>query len=216
MGAILTCDIKAFMIPSENRNLLIKTAINLVLDYVRWTQLVPMIIGWAFAIIMVLALFFISFEGQIDSLLQRAEPYAERLLGPAPENTETSGSGTVELSGDDIIPWIYRIWGAIAFAMWILSVIRTKIWGPPKKKGLKRKITLIGLAVISFVVLNLLFFMLIGTSNTRGELIIALTLPPILLFIVSCWGVGISHFISKIQEWVETLEFGTQEKMAIN
>ena len=36
---------------------------NLLLDYFRWTQLIPMILGWAFVIVMIAAIMLVVFPG---------------------------------------------------------------------------------------------------------------------------------------------------------
>lgn len=57
-----------------------------------------MIIGWAFALIMVIAMALFTFQGEIDNMLGKAEAYAEELFGPVPE-PETNADGTVNDSG---------------------------------------------------------------------------------------------------------------------
>ncbi len=201
----------------EDHKIIAKLIANLALDYVRWTQLVPMVLGWAFVIIMVLAMFLIAFQGEIDSLLQRAEPTVERWLGPAPEASDTQAehtSGVSNFTEDDILPWIYRIWGGLAFIAWIFSMLRTRIFGPRPPKKLKRKISVTALASLIFIILLFIGSMLLGGfgNNTLLELTVPFILIPILLFIVSAWGLSISHIIDKIQ--IEIEKFGEKEPLA--
>lgn len=198
------------MLNSTDFTAIAKLLAKLTLDYVRWTQLIPMIFGWAFVFIMISAIFLVIFQGDIDTLLQRAEPTIERLLGPAPETDSTVQSAdeasTINLTGNDIIPWIYRIWGILAFAGWIFSIVRTKIFGPKPPRSLKRKIGTAGIAVLIFTG-TLLFAFMIGnfSGNTKAELMIPFILLPILLFIVSTWGLSISHIIDKLHLEIDKL-----------
>ncbi|MCC5943108.1 MAG: hypothetical protein JJU37_16300 [Balneolaceae bacterium] len=195
---------------SEDQKVVAKVIAHFTLDYVRWTQLVPMVLGWAFAIIMVLALLLVAFQGEIDALLSRAEPTIERWLGTPPEAVQNEPSGsseTISLNEDDIMPWIYRIWGGLAFIGWIFSMVRTKIFGPKPARRLRRKIFLAGMASLIFVALLTFGTLVMGgvTGNTRLELMVPFVLLPLLLFIVSTWGISISHIISKIQDEIEKL-----------
>ncbi len=191
------------MYRAEDKSLPIKTAANLALDYIRWTQLVPMITGWAFALILLLGMSLIAFEGEIDFLLERLEPAAERILGPAPEpdadpDTEQA---SIHFTDEDVMPWILRGWGMFAFLGWLTGLIRSKFRGPRKPMPLKRKFLLVLTACSALAVLVIILYLLTGdfSANRPGEMIIAFTLPPILLFMVSAWGLGVSHLVDKVQ-----------------
>ena len=205
---------------SEDQKVIAKVIAHFTLDYVRWTQLVPMVIGWAFAIIMVLALLLVAFQGEIDSMLTRAEPAIERWFGaPAEVNEAQHGdeSGTIEITDDNIMPWIYRIWGGFAFIGWIFSMIRTKLFGPKPPKKLRKKIFHAGIASLGFVALLTFGTMVLGgtTGNTSFELMVPFVLLPILLFVVSVWGLSISHIITKIQGEIDKLGNSNPEKEQI-
>lgn len=199
--------------------LIAKLLAKLGLDYIRWTQLVPMVIGWAFALIMVIGMSLVAFQGEIDSMLERAEPAIERLLGPAPEApaevSSSDESATIQVTDDDILPWIYRIWGGLALLGWILSIIRTKLFGPKPPRKLKRKIVITAIACISYTGVLILIYLFIGdfSGNTGPELLVPFVLLPILLFIVSVWGLSISHIIDKLHEEID--KFGDDENNEI-
>jgi len=194
---------------------LAKLAVKLFLDYVRWTQLIPMVVVWSFTILTVSAIFLISFQGEVNAMLDRLEPAAERVLGPPPEpaaDTEApeDENMSVTVTEDDILPWIYRIWGALALAGWAVSSIRAKIYGPKKPKALKRKLVLAA-AASGMVILFLILGYVIGdfSGNTLPELMVPFILLPIILWIVSAWGLTISHVIDKIHALID--EMGEHE-----
>jgi hypothetical protein len=185
---------------------IVRLIFGLALDYIRWTQLMPMIIGWAFALILVLAMALVTFQGEIDSLLARAESYAEQYFSQPPVNvtneTQVDESGSVEFTGDDIIPWILKIWGVLALAGWIFGIIRNKIFGTKPAKSLKKKIFISIAAAMIFT--GTIVFLFISAGGVAGgntfETILPFVLIPILLIIVSIWGITISHVVDMIQD----------------
>ncbi len=199
------------MLTATDLKQIAKTLVNLFLDYVRWTQLVPMVFGWIFAVVMILALLLIGLQGEINSLLEKAEPYAVQFFGDAPEapiDGEISAeSSSVQITEDGIVTWIYRIWGVLAFIGLLINIIRTKLFGPKPQKGLRRKIAIAGIGAISYVILLFLGYMLIGdfSGNTLIELTVPFILLPFLLFIISVWGLSVSHIISKLQLFLDEL-----------
>lgn len=199
------------MLTATDLKQIAKTLVNLFLDYVRWTQLVPMVFGWIFAVVMILALLLIGLEGEINSLLEKAEPYAVQYFGDATETPidgEISAeSSSVQITEDGIVTWIYRIWGVLAFIGLLINIIRTKLFGPKPQKGLRRKIAIAGIGAISYVILLFLGYMLIGdfSGNTLIELTVPFILLPFLLFIISVWGLSVSHIISKLQLFLDEL-----------
>lgn len=199
------------MLTATDLKQIAKTLVNLFLDYVRWTQLVPMVFGWIFAVVMILALLLIGLQGEINSLLEKAEPYAVQFFGDAPEapiDGEISAeSSSVQITEDGIVTWIYRIWGVLAFIGLLINIIRTKLFGPKPQKGLRRKIAIAGIGAISYVILLFLGYMLIGdfSGNTLIELTVPFILLPFLLFIISVWGLSVSHIINKLQLFLDEL-----------
>ena len=192
--------------------LIAKLLAKLGLDYVRWTQLIPMVIGWAFALIMIFGISLVAFQGSIDTMIERAEPAIERFLGPAPETTAEESSSdeatSIQVTDDEILPWIYRIWGGLALLGWIFSIIRTKLFGPKPPRKFKRKIGITAIACIAYTGILILFNLSIGdfSGNTGPELLVFFVLLPTLLFIVSVWGLSISHIIDKLH--LEIDKFG--------
>ena len=185
---------------------------GLVLDYIRWTQLVPMIIGWSFALIMVAGLTLITFQGEIDSLLTRAEPYVEQYFGPAPSEPEanetvSNESGIVEFSGDDIIPWILKIWGVLALLGWVIGYFRNKLFGARPAKKLKKKIGIACIAAVLFALAVLILYLMIGGSSGSNnfEIILPFILLPALLMIVSIWGLTVSHVINILLDAIDRI-----------
>lgn len=187
--------------------LIAKLLVNLVLDYFRWTQLIPMILGWAFAVVMILGIMLIVFQGSIDAFLESSEPVVERILGPAPESTNAEEATALHLTEDDIVPRILKVWGWLAFAGWILSIIREKMFGPRPPGRLGRKIRISGIAAGLFTAILLITYLLIGnfSGNTMFELMVPFVLLPLLLWGVSAYGLTISYVIDELQKLISKL-----------
>lgn len=186
---------------------IVKLLVNLVLDYFRWTQLIPMVLGWAFAIVMITAIMLVVFQGSIDSFLESTEPMVERVLGPTPESTESEEVTGLHFTEDDIVPWILKVWGWLAFAVWILSIIREKIFGPRPPGKLGRKIKVSGIAAGSITIILLIMYLLMGdfSGNTILELMVPFVLLPLLLWGVSAYGLTVSFLIGELQKLINKL-----------
>ena len=127
--------------------------------YLRWTQLVPMLVVWAFVWIMVLALLLVNFQDQAFTAVERAayvyEDWfggnAEDLLGPPPDqaagpaaggpaddgaadlpagDAEAAGDGALHFDDEDISSWLWRYWALLSLAGWILGGLRSLVFGP--------------------------------------------------------------------------------------
>lgn len=190
---------------TEDFILIGKLLANLVLDYFRWTQLIPMILGWAFAIVMILGISLVVFQGSINAFLENTEPMIERFIGSATESSDAETG--LSFTGNDIIPWILKIWGWLAFSGWILSIIREKIFGPRPPGRLGRKIKISGIAAGVFSVILLTMYLAIGdfSGNTTLELMVTFVLMPLFLWGVSAYGLTVSFVISELQKLIDKL-----------
>jgi hypothetical protein len=197
--------------------IIVKLLAKLGLDYVRWTQFVPMILGWAFALLMTLGILLVVFQGGIDTLLERTEPAVERILGPAPgtgTNGISSGDGPgLQFTEDDIVPWVLRVWGWLAFAGWIVSILRTMLFGPRTPWSLRRKIKIAGAGAGSLAGIILTAYLLIGdlSGNTLPQLMVPFILLPAGLWIVSIWSLSVSRFIDFLQATIDRLGNGKEK-----
>lgn len=74
---------------------------GLALDYLRWSQLVPMVMAWAFLLLMVGAMLLVNFQQQSFQLIDSAARLYERVAGPIdvePDGARErrAGPGTAE------------------------------------------------------------------------------------------------------------------------
>ncbi len=181
------------------------------IDYFRWLTLVPMVFAWAFLVLVVVAMLAINFQGDIDRMLERAEPWVERWLGPAEEADQAESNGgeaeTIVLTEQDLKPWIYRIWMVTALACVLLGLVRSWLFGPWQPVPIKRKILRAGLAAGICSVL-LFFAWLAGSETYAGSAlgwIAMFTLFPLLVWGISSASLGFSHLLDQIRPSVMRL-----------
>jgi hypothetical protein len=183
----------------------------LVIDYVRWLVLVPMVFAWAFLVLVVVLMLAINFQGDIDRMLDRAEPWVERWLGPAEpvgeDEQNMEAVETITLTEQDFKPWVYRIWMFSALAGYLLGLLRSWLFGPWHPPPLKRKLARV--AVAAGLCSALLFFAwLFGSEAYAGSAmgwVAMFIFFPLLVWVVSAASLGFSHLLDEIRPIVMKL-----------
>lgn len=200
--------------PAE-RMALWRPLVGLVADYLKWTQLVPMIMAWAFLLIMVAALVVTNFQQQSFALFEAGAAAYEWAFGPlepingeppqSEPRSETTPSGSqegVRLDEDSLRPWILKIWGALALVFWLLGLLRSWLFGPREPASLRRKL---GRAAVAAAVASAVCFAcwLLGSERFNGGPAgwIALFLgAPIVVWLVSAWSLSVGHLIDALAQ----------------
>lgn len=128
-------------------------------DYVRWTQLVPMILAWAFLMLLVGAmLLLVNFKQQSFELIDSGVRACERLAGPleptdaggrdgdAPAPASASETRAATFTDEDLEPLVLKIWALMALAGWLLGMAWRLLFSRPPRPSLKRQLALAGAA----------------------------------------------------------------------
>jgi len=174
-----------------------------VIDYFRWLALVPMVFSWALLILVVVVMLAINFQGDIDRMLQRAEPWVERWLGPA-ESDEVNAAEeaeTIDLTELDLKNWVYRIWLFAALAGYLLGLVRSWLFGPWHPPPMKRKLVRVAMAAGSCSAL-LFFAWLFGSEAYAGSAagwVVMFVLFPLLVWVISAGSLAFSHLLDQIR-----------------
>lgn len=212
---------------------LLRLLLSLGLDYLRWTQLVPMVTAWAFLLVMIAAMLLVNFQQQSFDLIASGAGVYERVFGPidAPDGpgaapspeagdepaAATSGpgpravadpDGSVRFTGEDLEGWVLRLWGGAAFAGWLLGLAWRRLFGAPPLPSLKRKLLWTGAAGAG-VTLLFLFAYFFGSETFHGGFAGWLALfvgAPLVVWCISAWSLAISAAITRVQEWIETAD----------
>lgn len=189
---------------------LLRLAAGLALDYVRWTQLVPMILAWAFLLLMIGAMVLVNFQEQSFGLIERGILLYERVAGPIdeapeapepPQNADAPASadgesdrGGVTFTGEDLEPLALKAWALVALAGWLLGMAYRLLFGRPLRVGLKRKLVVAGLACIACTGL-FLFAYFFGSERFNGPFAGWLAMfigIPLIVWCISAYSLAIS------------------------
>lgn len=183
---------------------------GLAIDYLRWTQLIPMITAWTFLLLTVGAMLLVSFQQESFSLIERGAAGYERIFGsiepeqsaerPASETESedrsvAAGDAAVRFSSEDFMPWVLKAWAIVALAGWLLGMLRTRIFGPREPIDLRRKLLLAAVPGISCVVLfGLAYFF--GSEEFHGSTLgwmLMFTGFPFGVWLVSAYSLAVTH-----------------------
>lgn len=175
--------------------------VGFVLDYIRWLALVPMVFAWAFLLLAVVLILAVNFQGNIDRMIERAEPWVERWLGPA-EAVEANGEAeTITLTEEDFKPWVYRIWLVVALGGYLLGLVRGWLFGPGRPPPLKRKLSRAALFAAACSAL-LCFAWLFGTEAWAGSAagwLAMFIFGPFVVWLISAASLATGHAIGELR-----------------
>jgi len=195
---------------------LLRVLIGLGLDYVRWTQFVPMIMAWAFLLLMVGAMLLTNFQQQSFELIESGIGLYERIAGPvepasvrpaagepaevAPAPATRDGQSTT-FTGDDLKSLIVKVWGVLALAGWVLGMVWRLLFGRRARWSLKRRLLVTALAGVACTGV-MLFAYAFGSETFHGPFAQWLLLfvgAPLIVWCVSAWSLSVSTLISAIK-----------------
>jgi hypothetical protein len=181
---------------------------GLALDYLRWTQLLPMVAGWTFFGLMIAALLVTNFQDVAMPLTGRVLLLAERLFGPfdGAGFGQSDESGALHFTDEDILPIVYRAWALLALAGWVLGMIWRRIFGVRPPVALRRK--LIRAAVAAGIGVGLcLFAWAFGSETFQGGPIGWLALffgAGLAVWLVSLYSLSASALIDRLHRAIGT------------
>jgi hypothetical protein len=200
---------------TEGPNLLKLTA-TLAIDYLRWTQLAPLITIWAFGIAMLAAMLFVNFEEQswdaLGSLLKwiaglpviggRFTAWLESLAGE---------DETIKLSGNDLKAAVFKAWSLLSLAFLLLALAVNWAFGPFKPWSLKRKLGIAGLCCLALLAgfVAVYFADREPFNGPAGNWMLTFGGLALVLFLVNAWGLSIAHALGLARRAVDESSFGT-------
>ena len=206
--------------PPEHVHLL-RALASLALDYLRWTQLVPMLFAWTFLLLLAGALLLTNFQDASFSLLERGMTLYERVAGPfddepppveagpgaAPESAPGSApDDAVHFSDEDILPVVLRAWGLLALVGWLFGVLRTLLFGPREPARLGRKLRIAAYCAAGCSGLMWIAYLL-GSETFHGgaagwaALFVGV---PLGVWMISAWSLGFGHLVGIVQRHLHT------------
>lgn len=198
---------------------LLKLTATLVIDYLRWTQLAPLVMIWAFGIAMLLAMLVVNFEEQswaaLDSLFQwlaglpligeRFTAWLESMAGE---------DGAIQLGGNDIKAAALKAWSVLSLAFMLLALAVNWAFGPFKPWSLKRKLGIAGLCCLGLLAgfVAVYFADPEPFNGPAGQWMLTFSGIALLLFVVNAWCLSIAHALGLLRRVVDESSFGEGQR----
>lgn len=184
----------------------VRTLADLILDYLRWTQLIPMLMTWGFALLMLVALIVLNLQEQGTDPLGTALGWVMQLPWVGERLAESAGpDGNIHLSGGDVKSFLLEAWGVLSFVGMLLGMAWRMLFGEGKPWSLKRKLGLALLGCLLLVAGNLANF-LANPEFFKGAGIGGWALNfsgiALIVFIVSLWCLTVAHVIDRIRDGI--------------
>jgi hypothetical protein len=183
----------------------LRIALGGVVEYFRWTQLVPLFTAWLVTLVLVILMLLVAFQGSVDSMLgaleSRAEdlPWIEQLAGRIFDSTS---DGTMSMNSDQVARWIGGAWAGFSAVLFVGSGVRRSIWGAPPRRPLRRKLGwVLAAAGVTWGILQLTRILApipFGDSVARWALMTAAML--MVVVVISTWSVGVSHVLARVRD----------------
>lgn len=204
--------------PPEHVHLL-RALASLALDYVRWTQLVPMLLAWTMLLLTVGALLLTNFQDASFSLIERGVGVYERWIGPidsvaGPATDPASATQadprhqagseneeSLRFTDEDLFPVVLRTWALLALVGWLFGVLRTLLFGPRKPTPLARKLRITFYAAAGCSGLMWIAYAL-GSSTFHGSVAGWAMLfigGPLLVWGISAWSLLVGRLVRLLQ-----------------
>jgi hypothetical protein len=189
---------------------LLRTVISLVLDYFRWTQLVPMILMWSLVVAGSFVLLFAYNEEAAWSIVDLgmravlALPFIGDRFEVWMESQTVDGVFSPDLGAVDWKALALKTWALISVVFMLTAAVLRRLVGPLPPFRLRYKLGLAA-AASGLVVLGLVGLMYIDNQDWGSGLIPVLgsaSLNGVGLFVVSAWCLAISHALGWLSQAV--------------
>jgi hypothetical protein len=189
-----------------------RTLAILGLDYLKWTQLVPMLVAWAFLLLALGMLALVNFQetgfATVEGLVVLWEryPWLPRLDG-AVDPTENGG---LTLNEEGFREVVVNGWIGISLVLFLLSLARRAAFGPIDPRPFRRKLAWL-LLPLALVWLTFAGTYVFGSETFHGPAwhwFVGFTVACGLVFAVSTYSLGVGHVVGLMQEALRSREEG--------
>ena len=189
--------------------LTLRTLAGVALDYLRWTQLIPMLAVWSLMLGFLLILLLISFQTQafiwIEAAFERWPRLPELLESAAnrfaDQTSDADSQGALRFSGEDFRPYLYILWAGLALLFQLAGALRGWMFGhrprPPFSHWILRTAMLAAVCSLGFFVA-----FLFGEVPFQGgveawwPMFIGL---PLIAWLVSVYSLGVSYVLGSFK-----------------
>ena len=184
------------------------------LGYVRWSQMIPMLLVWAFFLLGVAGALLIGFQEQGVTLLLWVQKQVMRipwLHEWFATNLQSSGAitdaGGIRLTEKQVVPLAIRGWailsGLLVVLDWAWRLLRGGERPPPWPLRRKLLLALIATLVGMLVIAAALAYASAGEDVTFTDAVPAAIAAFLLLFATSAYSLSVSHGLGRLQDWLD-------------
>lgn len=187
--------------PEIFRNLL-----SLGIDYLRWTQLAPLILMWAMVLGLLLALAFVGHQEAAWSLADRLArwlaslPWVGSRFTAWLEAQAQDGTVSAHIGMEDLESVVLKAWAALSLGFMVLGWLTGWLLGPFRPWSLKRKMLLALLACLAvFALIMALYFSDRGNWNDPvGKVLFSVGGMSLVLLLATTWFLSLSHALGNL------------------
>jgi hypothetical protein len=185
--------------------------VSLVIDYIRWTQMVPMVLAWGMVVIALFAAVFVSFqEESVIGLVWLHQKTAvvpglhEWLSRWVDESGVQNERGGLHLSDRQLLPMIATVWAVLSGCMMLLSSISRWLRGPHAAARWPLSVKLVVAGAASCVAIAMLGLVLHagGAAEDVGghQALTTSAIAAAILWFLSAYGLAVSHVLNAVLE----------------
>ncbi len=188
----------------QSQNHILKMLLSLALGYMRWTQLMPMLLTWGFGLSMLLALTFVNFQEQALPILELLMEWLIKIpvVGEHITALLSGENADTHMTTSDFKSFVLSSWAFLSLAFMLASMVVSSLFGPFQPWALKHKILITGAGT-----LLLLFGMAANyyaaPRNFNGEApawMLNFSLISLSVFVVSAYCLSIAHFLGYLNK----------------
>lgn len=189
----------------QEKNIL-KSLLTLGIDYIRWTQLTPMIMIWGFILIMFIAMVFVNFQHQTVATMETLLNSIFQLpfIGESVRQFFTTENNNYHLTTAEIKSWIFTLWSIGSLIFMFLGLLFSYIRKPANPRTLKQKLKITFFAVLLLFVGFMVNYYAEPTNfnGAASGWILNFSLIALIVFIVSSYSLSVSHFLNYLNRQI--------------
>ena len=194
------------------------------LSYVAWTQIIPAVLVWLFAIMMLAALGLIGMEARGENPADLMQAFAERFPGfsnslggwvetrvtPSVEAATDPESGAVHLDRIDFWGAASYVWFWLSLAGALLGFLWRMIVGPRPRRPLGSKLLLATGACVVYMLVLFIVLLSLPTSfeSSTPEWLVLAASAGMIVCVVTSWSVACAHGLGKLADLLAPADAG--------
>jgi hypothetical protein len=186
---------------------ILRSLAGLFIDYLRWSQLVPMLVAWSFLLLALFSLALVNFQEQGFTVVELLTTLWERYawLPRLDEAVVSQPDGSMILDGDGFKRVVVSGWAGISLVLLVLGWVVRFALGPAQPRSFRWKLLwpLLGALVVWAALLAVYLF---GSETFHGGAatwVLMFTGACAAAFVVSVYSLGVGHVLGQMRQTIE-------------